>query len=53
VQVSETAGAEPRRSKLDELLGVCARALPALADELNHAYLVHAVPKRQRGGALS
>ena len=28
-------------------------ALPALADELNHAYLVHAVPKRQRGGALS
>jgi uncharacterized circularly permuted ATP-grasp superfamily protein/uncharacterized alpha-E superfamily protein len=37
-------------AQLDALLAGFAAALPALADVLNHAYLVHAVPRRQRGG---
>jgi uncharacterized circularly permuted ATP-grasp superfamily protein/uncharacterized alpha-E superfamily protein len=43
--------ASPRRARLDAVLSGLAAALPALADVLNHAYLVHAVPRRQRGAA--
>ena len=48
VEVSEAPDAPPRRARLDALLATCAAALPALADVLNHAYLVHAVARRQR-----
>jgi uncharacterized alpha-E superfamily protein len=39
-----------RRLALESLLGELGAALPSLADTLNHAYLVHAVPRRQRSG---
>jgi uncharacterized circularly permuted ATP-grasp superfamily protein/uncharacterized alpha-E superfamily protein len=48
VAVVEAPGAPPRRARLDALLATCAAALPALADVLNHAYLVHAVARRRR-----
>jgi uncharacterized alpha-E superfamily protein len=48
VEVSEAPDAPPRRARLDALLATCSAALPALADVLNHAYLVHAVARRQR-----
>jgi uncharacterized alpha-E superfamily protein len=48
VAMSAPPDATPRRARLDGLLATCARALPALADVLNHAYLVHAVARRQR-----
>ena len=50
VEITEVPGAPPRRERLDALLSTCTAALPALADVLNHAYLVHAVAKRQRIG---
>jgi uncharacterized alpha-E superfamily protein len=50
VELADTAGGVSRRARLDALLATCAKALPALADELNHAYLVHALARRQRGG---
>jgi uncharacterized circularly permuted ATP-grasp superfamily protein/uncharacterized alpha-E superfamily protein len=55
VEITERLGATPRRARLEALLATCSAALPALADVLNHAYLVHAVPQRQRsaGGGLS
>jgi uncharacterized alpha-E superfamily protein len=48
VAVSEAPDAPPRRARLEALLATCTAALPALADVLNHAYLVHAVARRQR-----
>jgi uncharacterized circularly permuted ATP-grasp superfamily protein/uncharacterized alpha-E superfamily protein len=39
-----------RRPKLASLLGVLAVGLPALADGLGHAYLSHAIPRRQPVG---
>jgi uncharacterized circularly permuted ATP-grasp superfamily protein/uncharacterized alpha-E superfamily protein len=48
VTVTESPGAPPRRTRLDALLATCAAALPAIAGVLNHAYLVHAVARRQR-----
>ncbi len=48
VEVSTSADAPGRRTRLDALLSTCVAALPALADVLNHAYLVHAVAQRQR-----
>jgi len=41
-------GPRRRRVTLEALLADLAAALPALAAALNHAYLVHAVPRRQR-----
>jgi uncharacterized circularly permuted ATP-grasp superfamily protein/uncharacterized alpha-E superfamily protein len=49
VEFAQAGAALPRRARLDALLTSCAESLPALADELNHAYLVHAVARRQRG----
>jgi uncharacterized circularly permuted ATP-grasp superfamily protein/uncharacterized alpha-E superfamily protein len=53
VEVSALPDAPPRRARLDALLSTCAAALPALADVLNHAYLVHALARRQRGAAAA
>jgi uncharacterized alpha-E superfamily protein len=39
-----------RRAALDALLGDLASELPALADALTHAYLAHAIPRRQPAG---
>ena len=48
VAISHPPDAPPRRARLDALLATCSAALPGLADVLNHAYLVHAVARRQR-----
>ncbi len=48
VEIAEAPDAPPRRARLDALLATCAAGLPALADVLNHSYLVHAVARRQR-----
>ncbi len=53
VEVVQAPDAPPRRASLHALLSTCASALPALADVLNHAYLVHAVARRQRTAAGS
>jgi uncharacterized circularly permuted ATP-grasp superfamily protein/uncharacterized alpha-E superfamily protein len=50
VDVTESGDAPTRRVHLEVLLSDLSEALPGLADVLNHAYLVHAVPRRQRGG---
>ncbi len=49
--LAEAESAEPRggdrRTRLEELLDELERALPALGDALDHAYLSHAIPRRQ------
>jgi uncharacterized circularly permuted ATP-grasp superfamily protein/uncharacterized alpha-E superfamily protein len=53
VALSSPPDATPRRTRLDALLATCTAALPAVADVLNHAYLVHAVARRQRASFAS
>jgi uncharacterized circularly permuted ATP-grasp superfamily protein/uncharacterized alpha-E superfamily protein len=48
VEITQLPDVPPRRARLEALLAACSAKLPALADVLNHAYLVHAVPQRQR-----
>jgi uncharacterized alpha-E superfamily protein len=48
VEITELPSVPPRRARLEALLAACSAKLPALADVLNHAYLVHAVAQRQR-----
>lgn len=45
------AASDGRREALAALLSELARGLPAAYDVLNHAYLVHAVPRRLGGSA--
>jgi uncharacterized circularly permuted ATP-grasp superfamily protein/uncharacterized alpha-E superfamily protein len=49
-QLAEISQAEKRRPRLAALLDALSRDLPALAEALGHAYLSHAVPRREPVG---
>ena len=50
VRVETQEDGTERRASLDTLVDELLEALPAVADGLNHAYLVHAIPRRQARG---